>query len=128
MGDDVILCTGESRPDELTRLHLLRQQWQRKGQECHRSLPDYIAPVGSGREDYLGGFVATSGAGANELAMKYKSELDDYKAIIVQAIGDRFAEALAEMIHEQARHDWSFGSHEDELMQNREDFVTHRGY
>ena len=122
-GDDVILFIDESRQDELTRLHFLRQQWQRKGQKCYRSLADYIAPVGSGREDYIGGFVVTGGVGANELAMKYKSELDDYKAIMVQAIADRFAEALAEMMHEQARRDWGFGSHEDlakdELIQEK---------
>ncbi|MFG0254311.1 MAG: methionine synthase, partial [Rhodopirellula sp. JB053] len=111
-GDDVILFTDETRRSELTRLHFLRQQWERKGQKNYRSLADYIAPVESGREDYIGGFASTTGIGANELAMRYKEELDDYKAIMVQAIADRLAEALAEMLHQRARSDWGFGKQE----------------
>ncbi|PAY15899.1 methionine synthase [Rhodopirellula sp. SM50] len=111
-GDDVILFADLTRKHELTRLHFLRQQWERKGQKDFRSLADYVAPRDSGREDFLGGFAVTAGIGAMELAMKYKAELDDYKAIMVQAVADRFAEALAEMLHERARGDWGFGQTE----------------
>lgn len=111
-GDDVVLFADASRQGELARLHFLRQQWERKGQKDYRSLADYIAPVDSGREDYIGGFAVTSGIGADALAMQYKAELDDYKAIMVQAIADRLAEGLAEMLHERARVDWGFGSGE----------------
>lgn len=111
-GDDVVLFADASRQGELARLHFLRQQWERKGQKDYRSLADYIAPVDSGREDYIGGFAVTSGIGADALAMQYKEELDDYKAIMVQAIADRLAEGLAEMLHERARVDWGFGSGE----------------
>lgn len=119
-GDDVILFADESRQGELARLHFLRQQWARKGRKDYRSLADYIAPLESGREDYIGGFAVTSGIGASELAMKLKAKLDDYKAIMVQAMADRLAEALAEMLHERARDDWGFGRDEqlsrDELI------------
>ncbi len=108
----MILYTDESRSKELTKLHFLRQQWERKGQTDYRSLADYIAPIESGRRDYIGGFAVTTGIGAMELAMKYKEELDDYKAIMVQAVADRLAEALAEMLHERARRDWGFGTTE----------------
>ncbi len=111
-GDDVILYTDETRKHELKRLHFLRQQWERRGQKDYRSLADYIAPVDSGREDYLGGFAVTAGIGAHELAMKYKEQLDDYKAITASALADRLAEALAEMLHERARGDWGFGKTE----------------
>ncbi len=111
-GDDVILYTDESRTTELSRLHFLRQQWERKGQSDYRSLADYIAPVESGRKDYIGGFVVTTGHGAEELANRYKAELDDYKAIMVQAVADRLAEAFAELLHERARKDWGFGTSE----------------
>ncbi|TWU45890.1 Methionine synthase [Novipirellula aureliae] len=111
-GDDVILYSDESRSSELARLHFLRQQWQRKGQKDYRSLADYIAPMDSSRQDYIGGFACTAGIGADELAMKFKAELDDYRAILVQAIADRCAEALAEMLHERARVEWGFGKTE----------------
>ena len=111
-GDSVILYTDESRSAELTRFHMLRQQWQRKGIDQFRSLADYIAPVGSGREDYIGGFAVTTGHGCDELASKYREELDDYNAIMVAALADRLAEAFAEMLHQQARVDWGFGGNE----------------
>tara|TARA_R110002049_G_scaffold285698_4_gene466969 strand:- start:86839 stop:90531 length:3693 start_codon:yes stop_codon:yes gene_type:complete len=111
-GDDVVLFTDNTRRTELSRLHFLRQQWERKGQHDYRSLADYIAPIESERADYIGGFAVTAGIGASELAMQYKNELDDYKAIMVQAIADRLAEAAAEMLHQRARHDWGFGKEE----------------
>jgi len=111
-GDDVILYTDESRTDEKTRFHCLRQQWERKGQSDYRSLADYVAPVDSGREDYIGAFVVTTGLGADKLAEHYKAKQDDYNAIMSQAVADRLAEAFAECLHEQARREWSFGKEE----------------
>ena len=111
-GDDILLYTDDSRSSELSRFHCLRQQWERKGQKDYRSLADYVAPVDSGREDFVGGFVVTAGVGADELAAKYKADLDDYKAIMVQAVADRLAEAFAELMHETARQDWGFGGDE----------------
>lgn len=111
-GDDVILYTDDSRQTELKRLHFLRQQWERKGTTDYRSLADYVAPVDSDRKDHIGGFVVTTGIGADELAAGYKEELNDYKAIMVQAVADRLAEAFAECMHETARKDWGFGAGE----------------
>ncbi|MEL7336838.1 MAG: vitamin B12 dependent-methionine synthase activation domain-containing protein, partial [Planctomycetota bacterium] len=91
----------------------LRQQWQRRGTKDYRSLADYVAPIDSGRHDYIGGFVVTAGVGADALAAKYKADLNDYTAIMVQAVADRLAEALAEMMHKQARQDWSYGNEEN---------------
>ena len=110
--DDIILFTDESRSEELTRFHMLRQQWERRGQKDYRSLADYVAPVDCGREDYIGGFVVTTGIGADSLADKFKADLDDYKAIMVQAVADRLAEAFAELMHERARKEWGFGAGE----------------
>ena len=111
-GDDIIVYTDESRSTEFKRLHCLRQQWERKGTTDYRSLADYIAPHDSGREDYVGGFVVTTGIGAEELAATYKADMDDYNAIMVQAVADRLAEAFAEFMHEKARKDWGFGKTE----------------
>jgi len=111
-GDDVVLFTDATRGSELARFHFLRQQWERKGQQDYRSLADYIAPIDSGREDFLGGFVVTAGIGADTLAAKFKAELDDYRSIMVQAVADRLAEAFAELMHQRARQGWGFGHDE----------------
>ncbi|MDB2687669.1 hypothetical protein N9Y42_10705 [Mariniblastus sp.] len=107
------MWTDNTRSTELTRFHMLRQQWQRKGIENFRSLTDYIAPVISGREDFIGAFAVTTGHGCDELAKKYRDELDDYNAIMVSALADRLAEAFAEMLHQKARQDWGFGVDEN---------------
>lgn len=111
-GDDVVLYSDESRKQELTRFHFLRQQWERRGQKDFRSLADYVAPLESGRQDYVGGFVVTAGLGAEKLAASFRAKHDDYNAIMVQAVADRCAEALAEMLHQRARQDWSYGAQE----------------
>lgn len=110
--DDIIVFTDDSRTEELTRFHMLRQQWERRGQKDYRSLADYVAPADCGREDYIGGFVVTTGIGADTLADQFKADLDDYKAIMVQAVADRLAEAFAELMHERARKEWGFGDGE----------------
>ena len=101
-GESVILYADDSRTTELKRFHMLRQQWQRQGIKHFRSLADYIAPVGSGREDYIGGFAVTTGFGCDELAAGYRAEHDDYNAIMISALADRLAEAFAEMLHQCA--------------------------
>ena len=112
-GDSIIVYTDDTRKQELTRFHALRQQWKRKGITNFRSLADYVAPVDSGRKDYIGGFAVTTGHGCDELAAHYRSEHDDYNAIMISALADRFAEAFAEMLHHRAREDWGFGASEN---------------
>jgi 5-methyltetrahydrofolate--homocysteine methyltransferase len=107
-GDDIVLFTDESRREELTRLHTLRQQWERKGQECFRALADYVAPLDSGREDYVGAFVVTAGIGTDELCARFDAQHDDYDSIMVKALADRLAEAFAECLHQRARIDWGY--------------------
>lgn len=122
-GDDVILYTDDDRKTERGRLHFLRQQWERRGQDDYRCLSDYVAPVESGRKDYVGGFVVTGGVGAEELSAKYKAEMDDYNSIMISAVADRLAEAFAEMLHKKARVHWGYGHDEslatDELIEEK---------
>jgi 5-methyltetrahydrofolate--homocysteine methyltransferase len=122
-GDDIIVYTDENRDAERLRFHMLRQQWEREGQKDFRSLADYIAPVRSGVADYLGAFAVSTGFGAHELVQQYKKDLDDYNAIMVEALADRLAEAFAELLHERARQDWGFG-HGENLSQ--EDLIAER--
>jgi 5-methyltetrahydrofolate--homocysteine methyltransferase len=122
-GDDIVVFTGEDRKQELLRFHMLRQQWEREGQTAFRSLADYVAPLASGRPDYLGAFAVTTGAGTDELVRLFEAEHDDYNAIMARALSDRLAEAFAELLHERARRDWAYGQEEkltkDDLLEEK---------
>jgi 5-methyltetrahydrofolate--homocysteine methyltransferase len=111
-GDDIIVFTDEGRVQERLRFHALRQQWEREGQTCFRSLADYVAPQSTGLADFLGAFAVTAGAGTDELVSRFETDHDDYNAIMTKALADRLAEALAELLHERARHDWGYGQNE----------------
>ena len=112
-GDDIIVYTDEARTAEVCRLPQLRQQWEREGQKDFRSLADYIAPLSSGRIDYLGAFALTTGVGADELAKEFEADGDDPGAIMAKALADRLAEAFAEKLHEQSRRQWGYGQGEN---------------
>jgi 5-methyltetrahydrofolate--homocysteine methyltransferase len=94
VGDDIVLANG-------TALHTLRQQ-QIKKDTPNYALADFIAPKDSGRTDYIGGFAVTI-HGGDEYAKTYDAVNDPYSSIIVKALADRFAEAFAEWLHQQAR-------------------------
>jgi 5-methyltetrahydrofolate--homocysteine methyltransferase len=111
-GDDIVLYTDESRTKELTRFCTLRQQWERKGQATFYALADFIAPIESGKHDYLGAFAVTAGHGVDELVRKYERAHDDYNSILVKALADRLAEAFAEYLHQKARTEWGYGKQE----------------
>jgi 5-methyltetrahydrofolate--homocysteine methyltransferase len=110
--DDIIVYADDERSSELTRLHTLRQQWERKGTTAFYALADFTAPVDSGRRDYIGAFAVTAGHGTDELVRHFEADHDDYHAIMAKALADRLAEAFAERLHEIARHDWGYGRDE----------------
>ena len=66
----------------------------------------------------MGAFAVTGGVGVRELAQRFEREHDDYSAIMVKALADRLAEALAEKMHARARKDWGYGA--DESLSNEE--------
>jgi len=105
-GDDVVLWTDSDRREELRRLPMLRQQTEQPNGKPCRSLADFVAPLAGDRVDYVGGFAVTGGIGADQLAARYEGELDDYRAIMVKALADRLAEALAEKLHFETRKAW----------------------
>jgi 5-methyltetrahydrofolate--homocysteine methyltransferase len=112
-GDDIVVYADAARSAEKCRFHMLRQQWERVGQTSFRSLADYIAPVESRVPDHIGAFAVSAGFGAHELVQQFKSEHNDYDAIMAEALADRLAEAFAEYLHERARHDWGYGASEN---------------
>jgi len=113
VGDSIEVYTDESRTEVRDRLHFLRQQMLKKDGTPNRSLADFTAPKESGLADYVGAFAVTAGPAIGGMADAYKADHDDYNAILVQALGDRLAEAFAEQMHKQARDAWGFGRDEN---------------
>ncbi len=116
--DDVIeVYADESRTQVIERLHHIRQQTTKNRDGVCYSLADFVAPKGSGKPDWIGGFAVTTGHGVEALAERYKAAGDDYSAIMVQALTDRMAEAFAERMHERVRKEF-WGYVPDERLDN----------
>ncbi|MBB03807.1 MAG: methionine synthase [Planctomyces sp.] len=111
-GDDILVFDPEDAEREICRFPMLRQQWERRGQKDFRSLADYIAPLSSGRKDYLGAFAVTGGLGIEEPLARLEKDNDDYTSIMLKAVADRLAEAFAECLHARARREWHYGKTE----------------
>ena len=114
--DDIEIYADDTRQQVIGVSHHLRQQ-TRKEKFPNYCLADFIAPKGSGIDDYIGAFAVTAGIGEQALADKFIKDGDDYNAIMVKAVADRLAEAFAEYLHEQVRkHYWGYAS--DETLDN----------
>lgn len=107
--DDVELYNDKAREKVLQRFHFLRQQSNKEGSEPCRSLADFVAPKETGLSDHIGAFAVTSGIGLKELCDRFRSENDDYSAIMAEALADRLAEAFAECLHKRVRCEWGYG-------------------
>lgn len=121
-GEDVILYDEENPTIERARLHFLRQQMQKSEGKPHHCLADYVSPLGEA-PDYIGAFVVTMGQKGEDWAQGFKKKGDDYKTIMIQALSDRMAEALAEMMHKKAREHWGYGQNEN---LNNEDLIKEK--
>ena len=113
--DSVEVYTDETRSQVRMTLQHLRQQKTKT--DHNKCLADYIAPKDSGIEDYIGGFVVTAGLGLDEQSKHYQTDHDDYHDIMLKAVGDRLAEALAEYLHKQVRKQY-WGYQPDETLNN----------
>ncbi|WP_324726156.1 vitamin B12 dependent-methionine synthase activation domain-containing protein [Actomonas aquatica] len=112
VGDSVEIYRDDSRNEVLDTFHFLRQQQPKPDGQSNHCLADFIAPRHSGRLDYLGGFAVTAGPEVEAWSAEFKAAGDDYNAIMVQALGDRIAEAMAELCHKKARDFAGFGQSE----------------
>ncbi|HTX22907.1 MAG TPA: methionine synthase [Candidatus Aquilonibacter sp.] len=120
--DDIYVFRDEGRnPDSSPAIfHFLRQQIAKNDGTPNWCLADFVAPWKSFRNDvppslldYLGAFAVTSGHGLKELVEKFKTDHDDYNAIMAEALADRLAEAFAEFLHKRIREEWGFGKREN---------------
>ncbi len=99
--------------DAQTVIHFMRQQGQKAANLPNICLSDYIAPVETGKTDYIGGFAVTAGIGIEALLEEYEKQHDDYNSIMIKALADRLAEAFAELMHERVRREfWGYATNE----------------
>ena len=109
VGDDIEIYADESRREPAMVLHCLRQQTKKAADRYNFCLADFVAPKASGLRDYLGAFAVTAGIGCDERAREFEAAHDDYNAIMVKALADRLAEALAELMHLRVRREfWGY--------------------
>ena len=106
-GDDVIVEADAADH----RIPFLRQQIVKRAPRANQCLADYIAPEG----DWLGGFACTAGEGIEPHLARFRAAHDDYSDILLKALADRFAEAIAEACHALVRRElWGYAN-EDNL-------------
>ena len=102
-------ASGGARREVLTTLHNLRKQGRQPQGKYNESLGDYVAPRDSGIADYIGGFACTAGLGIDAKLAEFEADHDDYHGIMLKALADRLAEALAEWLHQKVRRElWAY--------------------
>ena len=120
VGDDVELYADESRDAGAAArsISCASRRASPPGQP-HECLADYVAPKASGVRDYFGAFAVTAGIGIEQHVARFEREHDDYSAIMLKALADRFAEAAAEHFHERVRRElWGYAA--DETLTNEQ--------
>ena len=122
--EEIEVYADESRRDVAYRLHHLRQQKTKPAGQPHFALSDFVAPKDSGMKDWVGAFAVTTGIGLDAKVREFEGRHDDYGAIMLKALSDRLAEALAERMHERARREfWGYAADErfinDELIREK---------
>jgi len=115
--DDILVY--DDNQNVISTFRTLRQQHKKSEGKEYFALSDFIAPENSGKQDYFGVFCVCTGFGADELAKEYEDQNDDYNAIMVKALADRFAEAFAEYLHKKVRTEY-WGYSENETLDNDE--------
>jgi len=110
VGDDIRLYSDADRSGTLATFHTLRQQTPKRDGRPNVALSDFVAPDGP---DHVGGFVVTAGPEEIAIAERMDRANDNYSAIMVKALADRIAEAMAEMLHERVRREfWGYAPDE----------------
>ena len=117
VGETAGAGVGVEAGGESTVLHFLRQQVDKPVERPDVCLADFIAPEGRGIQDWIGAFAVTAGIGIEPHVARFEADHDDYNAILLKALADRVAEALAERLHQRVRTDaWGYAA--DESLEN----------
>ena len=115
--DDIEVYVDDSRKGLLAEFHSLRQQTKKPPGQPNFALSDFIAPKQAGRNDYIGAFALAAGFGMEDKLRQFEQDHDDYRAIMLKALADRLAEALAERLHQRVRKEF-WGYQADETLDN----------
>ena len=99
-------------------LEFLRQQIKKASGQPNISLADFIAPETTEGQDHIGAFAVTI-QGIDAHIKRFEEQHDDYSKIMLQALADRFAEALAEYVHQKVRTTY-WGYANSEVLSNEE--------
>ncbi len=117
VGDDVIVDVALPGGTAPTTFNFLRQQVDKPVERPDFCLTDFIAPADSGRQDWIGAFAVTAGIGIEAHIDRFRADHDDYNVILLKALADRLAEALAEHLHKRVRREfWGYAA--DEALDN----------
>jgi 5-methyltetrahydrofolate--homocysteine methyltransferase len=117
--DDILVYADEERSEVAHRFCHLRQQRSKAEGQAQGCLGDFVAPAETGLSDYIGGFAVTAGIGIDEHVERFEKDHDDYSAIVLKALADRLAEALAEFMHVKVRREfWAYEP--EEALSNKE--------
>ncbi|NCA88849.1 MAG: methionine synthase [Gammaproteobacteria bacterium] len=114
VGDDIQVFASEERDEPWISFHNLRKQGRQPAGKANDCLSDFIAPFHTGLNDYLGAFACTAGIGIDARVAAFEADHDDYSALMLKALADRLAEALAELLHLRVRQrHWGYAADED---------------
>lgn len=115
--DDILVY--DSNANIIQKFSMLRQQNKKAEGQANYCLSDFIAPVDSGKKDFIGAFAVATGFGIEAHLEKFAASHDDYSSIMLKALADRLAEAFAEYLHAELRkHYWGYAN--DENLSNEE--------
>lgn len=113
IGDSVEIYDEETGK-VIETFHFLRNQEEKEAGVPNLCLADFIAPADSGIKDYMGFFAVTAGIGIDKQAEKFAAKNDDYSAIMIKILADRFAEGLTEWLHKWVRREfWGYAPKEN---------------
>jgi 5-methyltetrahydrofolate--homocysteine methyltransferase len=113
VGDDIVVFEDARRGRPVATLHHLRQQKIKPAGQPQLCLADFVAPFESGVADFVGAFAVTAGIGIEPRVAAFEAAHDDYSAILLKSLADRFAEALAEALHLRVRREfWGYAPEE----------------
>jgi 5-methyltetrahydrofolate--homocysteine methyltransferase len=112
-GDDIDVYDPINADKKICTFHHIREQQEKPGKEHYYCLSDFVAPKSSGLTDHIGAFAVTAGHGIEKWVEKFEKDNDDYNAILLKALADRLAEALAELMHYRVRREfWGYAPDE----------------
>ena len=98
---------------DLGSFYALRQTGEKSK---FQSLADFVAPQ-TILQDYVGCFAVTAGLDIEGPLKRFEEAMDDYNALMLKALADRLAEALAEYLHLRMRREF-WGYAPDEQLTN----------